>query len=165
MVTAQAYQEDSISSCKTITTVHNKFDDTQDLPTRDDVHAAYLQAKKPCWPWGEVHCPILTSSTVQAFVETGQNSRNRSKPPSSDGLERPRPRSLGTRSGKQSGAEPGHEAIRCTLSSSRTTANATPSSVAACGPRCRRVPPSEDERRQVFEVPPVRIEVMEHCAK
>ena len=80
----------------------------QDLPTRDDVHAAYLQGEEAMLALvGKLTALILN---LQARVEAledqrGKNSRNSSKPPSSDGLQRPRPRSLRTRSGKQSGMQ------------------------------------------------------------
>ena len=72
------------------------------LPTPDDVHAAYVQGEEAMLALvGKLTTLILT---LQARVEAledqlGKNSRNSSKPPSSDGLQKPRPRSLRTRSG------------------------------------------------------------------
>src|SRR4029450_7192898 len=82
------------------------------LPTPDDVHAAYLQGEEAVLALvGTLTALLLNLQTrVNALEDQrGKNSRNSSKPPSSDGLQKPRTRSLRTRSGKQSGAQPGHE--------------------------------------------------------
>ena len=134
----------------------------QDLPTRDDVHAAYVQGEEAMLALvGQLTALILT---LQARVEAREdqlrkNSRNRSKPPSSDGVQKPRPRRLRTRSGQQSGAQPGHagQTLHAVVQPDHRQLHA----VARCGPcgaSLQAVPPSDDERRQVFEVPPVRRE-------
>jgi Family of unknown function (DUF6444) len=76
----------------------------QGLPTSEDVHAAYMQGEEAVLALvGTLTAFILNlQARVNALVEAqlGKNSRNSSKPPSSDGLPKPRTRSLRTRSGK-----------------------------------------------------------------
>src|SRR5215831_8989485 len=84
----------------------------QGLPTPEDVHAACEQGEEAVLALvGALTALILDlQARVHAIeAQLGKNSRNSSKPPSSDGLQKPRTRSLRTSSGKKSGAQPGHE--------------------------------------------------------
>src|SRR5215211_7523926 len=139
------------------------------LDNNSDIHAAYLQGEEAIQALGrELTTLILTLQARVAALEDhlGKNSRNSSRPPSSDGLQKPRPHNLRQRSGKKSGAQPGHEGS--TLQAVAEPAHRQLHAVercGACGASLQDVPPSAYERRQVFELPPVRREVTEHRAE
>src|SRR5260370_9293509 len=138
------------------------------LPTPEDIHATYLQGEEAIRALvGELTGLMLN---LEARVETledhlGKNSRNSSKPPSSDGLQKPRPHNLRQRSGKKRGAQPGHTGHTLHAVAQPDHLHLHPvESCGHCGASVREVPPSDDERRQVFELPPVRMACPEHRA-
>ena len=97
--------------------------------------------------------------------QLAKNSRNSSKPPSSDGFKKPAPRSLRGKSGKKSGGQVGHRGD--TLRQTPTPDFVERHEATHCS-ACWGVLTAEMakgmERRQVFDMPVPRLEVTEHQA-
>ena len=139
------------------------------LPTPEDVHAAYLPGEEAVLALGGPLTALILN--LQARVDAledqlGKNSHNRRKPPSRDGLQKPRPHNLRQRSGTKSGAQPGHEGHTLHAVAQPDHRHRHPvERCGHCGTALQTVPPSAYERRQVCELPPVRMEVTEHQAE
>ena len=92
-----------------------------------------------------------------------QNPRNSSRPPSSEGLAKPAPRSLRKKSGRKPGGQDGHKGT--TLAQAARPDREVrhePGYCGRCGAGLAGRPVTGVERRQVFDLPPVRAEVTEH---
>ncbi len=98
--------------------------------------------------------------------QLAKNSRNSGKPPSSDGLKKPKTRSLRRQSGKNTGGQKGHKGQTLQIVSNPHHQEVCP--LITC-PHCThdlsQITAIDHERRQLFDLPPVAIEVTEYQAE
>jgi transposase len=94
-----------------------------------------------------------------------QNPRNSSRPPSSEGLAKPapKPRSLRKKSGRRPGGQDGHKGTTLAqVARPDREVRHEPGCCGRCGAGLAGRPVTGLERRQVFDLQPVRAEVTEH---
>ena len=99
----------------------------------------------------------------QLEEQVAKDSHNSSKPPSSDGLSKPKPKSLRPPSERPTGGQPGHpgHTLRMIEKPDRTVRHAV-ERCAGCGRSLAEQAPDRIERRQVFDLPEPKLEVTEH---
>ena len=134
------------------------------VPSDEEIGAAYDQGREVVIAL--FHNTLEQLANCIQVLKLVKNSRNSGKPPSSDGYNRPAPKSLRKRHGKKSGGQAGH--VGYTLHAVEHPKLVTVHRVQQCS-HCqvslKRVKASRYEKRQVFEVPRVRVEVTEHQAE
>jgi len=148
----------------------NKGMEPLQLPTEEEIRTALRQ--------GEEAAVSLVSDLLQVISllvarvqsledQVAKNSRNSGKPPSSDGLKKGSPpRSLRQRSGKQSGAQPGHKGQRLEMVAQPDQVEVYPVKCCAhCQVSLVDQPLERVEQRQVFDLPPLRLLVTEYQAE
>ena len=108
----------------------------------------------------------LAARVAELEARLGKNSRNSSKPPSSDGLAKPAPKSLRKASGRKPGKQPGDPGFRlqprAVPDEVRTHA---PSGCHGCGADLTDAPVVGVETRQVFDLPVIELLAIEHRAQ
>ena len=135
------------------------------MPSREEIHQACLQGEEAVVALFERTIVQLAARVTALEEQQAKNSRNSSKPPSSDGLKRPAPRSLRKPSGKESGGQPGHKGhtLKAVERPQHTEVHRV-EQCAHCQASLEEVAASGYEKRQVFDLPPVTVEVTEHRA-
>ncbi|HEV8555656.1 MAG TPA: IS66 family transposase [Actinophytocola sp.] len=98
---------------------------------------------------------------LEAQLKT--NSRNSSKPPSSDGLAKPAPKSLRRKSGRKPGGQAGHPgSTLAQVADPDEVVRHEPGACGGCGAGLADAVQVGVERRQVFDLPPISVRVTEH---
>ena len=107
----------------------------------------------------------LEKRVAELEGQLAKNSTNSSKPSSTDGLDKPDPKPRRDRSGKTSGGQKGHPGTTLKrVAEPDHRVDHEPLTCGGCGASLDGAPLVGTRRRQVFDIPPVAVEVTEHCA-
>jgi transposase len=105
----------------------------------------------------------LRAEVAELRRRLGLNSRNSSKPPASDGLGKPPPRSLRDQGKRRPGKQPGSPgAALSQVDDPDEVVEHRPASCGGCRARLAEAPVTGVVRRQVVDMPEVRPTVIEH---
>ena len=105
----------------------------------------------------------LQSQVADLAAQVKSNSRNSSKPPSSDGLAKPAPKSLRGKSGRKPGRPKGQPGATMELTDHPDKkVRHRPAKCGCCGKSLKGAPVTAVERRQVIDIPPVKAKTTEH---
>jgi transposase len=106
----------------------------------------------------------LEAEVAELKRRLGMNSTNSSKPPSSDSpFTKPTPKTLRRRSGRKPGGQPGHPGSTLALvADPNVRKRHEPGPCTGCGADLSDAPEVGVERRQVFDLPPLQVRVLEH---
>lgn len=105
----------------------------------------------------------LTARVAELEAWLGKNSQNSSKPPSADAFVKPPPRSLRKKTGRKPGKQPGDRGARLEPKADPDEVVAHPPTwCGSCGEDLHAAPVVGEQVRQVFDLPPIRLRVVEH---
>src|SRR5882724_6515165 len=109
---------------------------------------------------------LLTLRVKQLEDRLGKDSHNSSKPPSSDGFKKPNPKSERGKSERPSGGQKGHPGRTLEFADKPDEVVVhRPDFCEDCGTPLAEVLPQQTKRRQVFDLPPLKLVVTEHQAQ
>lgn len=137
--------------------------------TRQEAEAIYDAGKETV-----VRVLMTMDARIRALEERVQslenqlakNSRNSSKPPSSDGFKKPAPKSLRKKGKRKSGGQPGHTGHTLKMADKPDHSEVhRVKECEHCGRSLADLSADSVEKRQVHDLPPLRLIVTEHQAE
>lgn len=106
---------------------------------------------------------VLKARVAELEAQVGASSRNSSKPPSADGPAKPAPKSLRKASGRRPGGQSGHRGSTLEqVAHPEEVVRHEPGACSGCGADLASAPEAGTLRRQVFDIPPIALRVVEH---
>jgi len=143
------------------------------LPSQEEVSSAYVKGEEAVLVLVEMlvtmnralqeSVRVLEDKVQKLEDRVVKNSNNSGKPPSSDGLNKPAPKNSRKRHGRKSGGQPGHEGhtLKAVPNPDHTIVHPV-HECQHCHTSLRKAKVERYEKRQVFDIPPVKMEVTEH---
>ena len=105
----------------------------------------------------------LTARVADLERQLGMNSRNSSKPPSTEGLAKPAPKPLRKKTGRKPGGQEGHRGATLTQSPTPdVVVTHSPDVRTDCGEHLTADSDTSTTVRQVFDLPEIHAEITEH---
>lgn len=142
---------------------------SQKLLTEEEIRAIYQDGEESVVAVmsGLIARIRALEARIQALEDQiAKNSGNSSKPPSSDGLKRKTKRSLRRPSGKKNGGQKGHKGHRLeSVADPDETVVHAVEECEQCQAALEAVDVSEYKKRQVFDLPEIKVIVTEHQAE
>jgi transposase len=126
--------------------------------TREEFEKLYAEGKEAVYAW------ILSLfSRIEALEQRlGMNSTNSSKPPSSDGYAKPKPKSFREKTGKKPGGQEGHPGTTLTPKENPDIVVKHEPQQCTCGCDLNGVPGAVLQKRQIADLPKIELEYTEH---
>lgn len=138
------------------------------MMTREEILAIYKSGPEAMIALVEtlfLQIEQLTARVKELEGQLAKDSHNSSRPPSSDGL-KAKPKSLRRPSGKKPGGQTSHQGHTLQMvETPKRIVTHSPEKCTACGADLRGTVAKCYERRQVFDLPKIELEVTEHRAE
>jgi transposase len=137
--------------------------------TREQARHLYDQGFEAIWLFiqaQQAHNRMMEERVAALEARQGMGSHNSSKPPSSDQHRTKRPTTSQRKSsGKKPGGQDGHKGSRLDMvATPDLVIDHVPTQCGGCGHGLASVLPLDYTRRQVFDLPPLSLQVSEHRA-
>lgn len=127
------------------------------------IPSEYQVLIRPIFMFYEGKIEKLEARIKELEDQISKNSRNSSKPPSTDEYDKPAPKSRRKKRGRKAGGQKGHDGHTLKMVSSPDIEQRHKVEVCSCcQSNLRNQPADAIDRRQVYDIPPLALQITEH---